>query len=108
MTLRGRGIPTRRVSAWILGAAMVAAPGIAQAANFEVGDVSVSTSTTFSLGTSFRVSGQDCEYIAAPNGGCANSLGVTNSVNNDDGNINTEGGQTISRVAKVTAEADIS
>ena len=108
MTLRGRGIPTRRVSAWILGAAMVAAPGIAQAANFEVGDVSVSTSTTFSLGTSFRVSGQDCEYISAPNGGCANSLGVTNSVNNDDGNINTEGGQTISRVAKVTAEADIS
>lgn len=108
MTLRGRGFPSHRISAWVLGAAIAAAPGIAQAANFDVGDATVSTSTTVSLGTSIRASAADCEYIAEPNGGCDNSLGVTQGVSNDDGNINTSEWQTISQVAKVTAEADIS
>ncbi len=108
MRLQDRQVPKARFGAWLLVAAFVGVPSLAQAANLEIGEATISTSTTFSAGTSIRASNQDCEYVSSFNGGCANSLGVSQGVNNDDGNINTSGWETISRVVKVTSEADIS
>lgn len=92
----------------IVAALFAAAPGTALAASFEFGEASVSTTTTISLGTSIRTAEQDCEYISQYNGGCRNELGLFASVNEDDGNINTQGWEPISTVAKITGEAEIS
>ncbi|MEP0070739.1 DUF1302 domain-containing protein [Pyruvatibacter sp.] len=94
--------------AWLLGFVLVIMPGVATAANFEVGEVDISTSTTLSLGASIRTSEQGCRFVAVQNGGCVNELGVSHGLNNDDGNINTEAWEPISTTAKITAEADIS
>lgn len=107
MTLRGRGSRSRQLGKWFLGAALVAMPAAANAANFEIGEAEISTSTTVSLGTSIRTSGQDCEYVAVQNGGCTNKFGVSHGVNNDDGNINADNWEPVSVVAKVTAEAQL-
>ena len=96
------------VRSWVLGTAVAFMPTMAIAANFEVGELDISTTTTLSLGASIRTSEQGCRYVAVQNGGCVNELGVSEGVNNDDGNINTEAWEPISTVAKVTAEADIS
>src|SRR5690606_14454067 len=82
-------------------------PGGAQAAQIQMGDVSIDIATTVSAGASMRVSEQSCEFISVYNGGCIAPGGTDYDVNSDDGNVNVERGEFISTPVKVISEADI-
>lgn len=87
-------------------AALVGFPVASQAAQYQLGDVSIDMTTTLSAGASVRASKQDCALISVYNGGCLGPGGTDYDVNADDGNVNVERGDFISTPLKVVTEAD--
>lgn len=86
--------------------ALLVAPAAVNAAQMQLGDVSVTIDTTVSASASMRVSKQGCEFISVYNGGCLGSGGTDYDVNSDDGNVNVERGDLISAPVKIISEAD--
>src|SRR5690554_1753023 len=87
-------------------ATLLVAPATVNAAQMQLGDVSVTIDTTVSASASMRVSKQGCEFISVYNGGCLGSGGTDYDVNSDDGNVNVERGDFISAPVKIISEAD--
>ncbi|MDV2077056.1 DUF1302 domain-containing protein [Marinobacter xestospongiae] len=88
--------------------------GQASAFSFYVGDVEASFDTTLSAGATWRVEERDRRLIAqgnlgpeyAPGGSMANIGASTN--NYDDGNLNFDKGDTVSKIVKGTSELFLS
>ncbi|MBX3495177.1 MAG: DUF1302 domain-containing protein [Parvibaculum sp.] len=86
---------------------LLVAPATVNAAQMQLGDVSITIDTTVSASASMRVSKQGCEFISVYNGGCLGSGGTDYDVNSDDGNVNVERGDFISAPVKIISEADV-
>ena len=59
---------------------------------FYMGDVEASLDTTLSAGASWRVQDRESSLVGAGNGGTGGSI------NSDDGNLNTDVGDTFSKI----------
>ena len=87
-----------------VGVAMVASAGTANALDYKIGGVDLIVDTTVSIGAAIRASGQNCDKISEPNGGCLGSDGYKYSVNADDGNVNFGAGDFVSAAVKATTD----
>jgi|GEM_PF-5351983 len=88
----------------LLGAALAVQP--ANATEFKFGDSTLTIDSIASVGLSVRASKQECIYISAPNGGCADPAGVFANVNLDNGNVNFEQWDPVSAVAKIVSDVE--
>lgn len=70
----------------------------ATAFQFNVGDVDAAFDTTLSAGATWRTTDRDSRLIGTGNGGTAST------VNYDDGNLNFDKGDTVSKIVKGTSE----
>lgn len=84
--------------------------GQASAFSFYLGDVEASFDTTLSAGATWRVEDFDKRYISQGNLGpqFVNTTTGSSSNNFDDGNLNFEKGDTVSKIVKGTSELFLS
>lgn len=90
----------------LAGAILAGSAGSAAAADYQFGDIKVSTATTMSFGLGIRTHGQDCSHIHVSNGGCATSIGTGPNINTDDGNINFDKWDPYSATAKAVTDVE--
>jgi hypothetical protein len=78
----------------------VASFGTVQAAQFQVGDFDLNVNSSVSVGTSFRLEGQDRALFSTGNRNAEGQAGTGRSNTSDDGNLNFQKGDTFSTIVK--------
>ncbi|TDP43823.1 DUF1302 domain-containing protein [Zavarzinia compransoris] len=104
--VRQMGVGALGISATALVAAVLAG-GAAQAANFDVGEVSIETQVTVSAGFGIRTEDRDSRLVCAQNNPGGSGIPST-TCNVDDGNLNFNKGDFVYAPIRVQGEATAS
>ncbi|RJF89611.1 DUF1302 family protein [Oleomonas cavernae] len=104
-------VRTRLTRATALGAGSLAVAfgllgaGTAQAANFEVGEVTINTQVSISAGFGIRTEGRDGRLICPAN---LPGVGTSTTCNGDNGNLNFDSGDFVNAPVRVQGEVEAS